>query len=66
VVEDDTTAAGLLRVADREEADLVVVGTRGQSTLAGRILGSTSYSLTHNARRPVIVVPPTWRHPTAA
>jgi nucleotide-binding universal stress UspA family protein len=66
VVEDESTAAGLIRAADREQADLIVVGARGRSTLAGRVLGSTSYSLTHHAHRPVIVVPPGWRRPAAA
>ncbi|MEO7430290.1 MAG: universal stress protein [Acidimicrobiales bacterium] len=66
VVEDESPAAGLIHAADREQGDLIVVGARGHSTLVGRVLGSTSYSLTHSARRPVIVVPATWRQPTAA
>jgi nucleotide-binding universal stress UspA family protein len=65
LVEDESPAAGLIRAADREQADLIVVGTRGRSTFGGRVLGSTSYSLTHHSRRPVVVVPPTW-HRSAA
>ena len=65
VVEDESPTAGLIRAADREQADLIVVGARGRSSLAGRVLGSTSYSLAHHARRPVIVVPPTWQQPAA-
>jgi nucleotide-binding universal stress UspA family protein len=66
LIEDESSAAGLIHAADREQADLIVVGARGHSSLASRVLGSTSYSLTHHARRPVIVVPATWRQPAAA
>jgi nucleotide-binding universal stress UspA family protein len=66
LIEDESPAAGLIHAADREQADLIVVGTRGHGRLAGRVLGSTSYSLTHHARRPVIVVPASWRQPAAA
>ena len=66
LIEDESPAAGLIHAADREQADLLVVGARGHSSLASRVLGSTSYSLTHHARRPVIVVPATWRQPAAA
>jgi nucleotide-binding universal stress UspA family protein len=66
VIEDESPAAGLIHAADREQSDLIVVGARGHSSFASRVLGSTSYSLTHHARRPVIVVPATWRQPAAA
>ena len=66
VIEDESPATGLIHVADREQSDVIVVGANGHSTLAGRVLGSTSYSLTHRARRPVIVVPATWSQPAAA
>jgi nucleotide-binding universal stress UspA family protein len=66
LIEDESPASGLLRAADREQADLTIVGARGRSSFAGRLLGSTSYSLTHRARRPVIVVPPSWQQPRAA
>jgi nucleotide-binding universal stress UspA family protein len=66
VIEDESPAVGLIRAADREQADLIVVGVRGRSSFTSRVLGSTSYTLTHHARRPIIVVPATWRHPAAA
>jgi nucleotide-binding universal stress UspA family protein len=66
LIEDESPAAGLIHAADREQSDLIVVGATGHSSFASRVLGSTSYSLTHHARRPVIVVPATWRHPAAA
>ena len=41
-------------------ASLVVVGTRGKRPLAGLFLGSVSDYVTHHARCPVVVVPPSW------
>ncbi|MFZ1431603.1 MAG: universal stress protein [Geminicoccaceae bacterium] len=66
LVEDESPAVGLIHAADREQSDLIVVGATGRSSFANRVLGSTSYSLTHRARRPVIVVPATWHQPAAA
>ena len=57
LVEDDSPAAGLLAVAAREHADVLVVGTRGRGKMAGRVLGGVSYRLLHHADQPVIVVP---------
>lgn len=41
-----------------EQAQLVVVGTRGRGTLAAHVLGSTSLALIHHAACPVMVVRP--------
>jgi nucleotide-binding universal stress UspA family protein len=60
LVEGDSPAAGLLEVADREGADLLVVGSKGHGGLADRVLGGVSYRVTHRARQPVVVVPPDW------
>jgi len=42
-----------------EEApcDLLVIGTRGRSTLAGIFLGSISEHLLHRAQQPLLIVP---------
>jgi nucleotide-binding universal stress UspA family protein len=61
LVEAASPAEGLLQVSDREGADLLVVGSTGHGSLAGRLLGSTSYNLTHHARQPTVVVPSDWR-----
>ena len=60
IVEADSSAAGLLEVADREGADVLIVGAEGHGGLAGRVLGGVSYRVTHRARQPVVVVPPDW------
>ncbi|HEX5247017.1 MAG TPA: universal stress protein [Gaiellaceae bacterium] len=39
-------------------ADVVVVGTRGHSPLAGVLLGSVTQGLLHSAPCPVLAVPP--------
>jgi nucleotide-binding universal stress UspA family protein len=60
VVEDDSTAGGLLRAADKEHADLIVLGAHGRGRLADRLLGATTYVVTHRARTPVVIIPTEW------
>ena len=61
VVEDKTTAAGILNTAHREHADLVMLGAHGRGNLADRLLGSTTYTVTQRANTPVVVIPPDWQ-----
>jgi nucleotide-binding universal stress UspA family protein len=51
-------AKQLAELAERIDADLIVVGTRGHSPLAGVVLGSVTQQLLHAAGRPVLSLPP--------
>lgn len=56
VVEDGRAASVISAVADREEADLVVVGRRGRGGVAEMLLGSVSHELSHHCTRPVVLI----------
>lgn len=48
----------IAQIADEVDADLIVVGTRGHSSVPGLVLGSVAHRLIHVAHRPVLAVPP--------
>ena len=54
----------LIRAA--EDADMLVVGSRGRSGVAAVILGSVSTACVHYASCPVVVVPPARRRTSVA
>lgn len=57
VAESARGPAGSALIREAEEADLVVVGTRGRGGFAGLVLGSTSASVAAHAPAVVAVVP---------
>ncbi len=48
----------LLEAADRENIDLIVMGSHGRGAFGTMILGSVSQRVIHDAKVPVVVVPP--------
>jgi nucleotide-binding universal stress UspA family protein len=57
VLIEDSAAEGLLGAARQHRADMIVVGTHGESPIRGALLGSTAYKLVHSTTKPVLVVP---------
>lgn len=51
-------AHAIPRIADDVDAEMIVVGNRGHSPVAGLLLGSVTERLLHIAKRPVLAVPP--------
>jgi nucleotide-binding universal stress UspA family protein len=54
-----TVWRAVLNAADEEGAEVIVLGSRGRSGVKSMVLGSVSYGVIHNSRRPVLIVPPT-------
>lgn len=49
-------AEAIMNVAETRDADLIVLGARGMSSLEGLLLGSVSQKVIHHATCPVLVV----------
>lgn len=47
----------IAEVADKADADLIVVGNKGRNPVSELLLGNVPIRLLHIARRPVLVVP---------
>lgn len=52
-----TTAAAILAEAETQDADAILLGSRGLTGLKSLLLGSVSHAVIQHADRPVIVVP---------
>ncbi len=49
-------AAEILKIRDKVEAGLIIVGSRGLGSLSGVVLGSVSQKIAHHAHCPVMIV----------
>src|SRR5487761_1190581 len=56
VFEDGHPSSVITQVADRLNADLIVVGRRGRGGVAELVLGSVSHQLVLHSKRPVLVI----------
>lgn len=56
LVEYGTPYAAILRAAEREKADLIVIGTHGHGVIAQAVLGSTAERVVRQASVPVITI----------
>jgi nucleotide-binding universal stress UspA family protein len=54
---DDGVARGILDAAHDEDADLIVLGTRGVTGLRRLLLGSVAHDVAQHAHRPIAIVP---------
>jgi nucleotide-binding universal stress UspA family protein len=57
IVIDGSPAIAIMTLAEKENADLVVVGRRGCGGFAELLLGSTTHHLSHHLNRPLVIVP---------
>jgi nucleotide-binding universal stress UspA family protein len=51
------SARAILETAAQEDVSMIVIGSRGPSSMAELVLGSVSLEVLRNARCPVLVVP---------
>jgi nucleotide-binding universal stress UspA family protein len=56
LLEEGRPAAKIMSIAEKEDVDLVVVGSRGLGGVTGWVLGRTSRSVVDNSKKPVLVV----------
>ena len=54
---EQSPAHALVHFAEREHADLLVLGAHGHGSLTDRLLGSVSYTVSHAAPCPVVIIP---------
>jgi nucleotide-binding universal stress UspA family protein len=57
VVRDGSAAVELLKEADAQSTDLVVLGSRGLGGFSELMLGSVAHHVTQHSKHPVLVVP---------
>jgi nucleotide-binding universal stress UspA family protein len=46
----------ILKVSEKENVDLIVIGSRGHGPIRGWILGSTSKDVVENSKKPLLII----------
>jgi nucleotide-binding universal stress UspA family protein len=64
--EADSVTEGLLEAAADQDAGMIVLGVHGHGDLRDRLLGGTTYRVSHTADRPVVIVPAAWEERAAS
>jgi nucleotide-binding universal stress UspA family protein len=62
VMKDGRPATVISDVAEKENADIIVVGRRGRSGVTELLLGSVSHELAVHSKRPVMLIEPAPAH----
>ena len=57
IVEEGDTDTRILQVADEKKADLIILGTKGDTDSFNKYLGSTAMEVYRNASCPVLIIP---------
>lgn len=57
VLESDDVARGILQMAERQGADLLILGRHGHGPLAAAMMGSVARAVSQRSPRPVLLVP---------
>jgi nucleotide-binding universal stress UspA family protein len=52
-----STADAIVKAAERHDAKVIVIGTRGRGKVASVLLGSVAYKVLHLANKPVLAIP---------
>jgi nucleotide-binding universal stress UspA family protein len=56
IIEIGHIAETILKVANKEKCDLIVMGSKGRSAIADLLLGSVAQRVTSKAKQPVVLV----------
>lgn len=56
-VEEGEPSEAILKVAEDEDVDLIVMGSRTHSKLGQALLGSNANTVVHQSKRPTLIVP---------
>jgi nucleotide-binding universal stress UspA family protein len=56
IIPDPPAAQAIVKVADREKVDIIIMGTHGRTDLQGLLLGSVTHKVLHLAHCPVLVI----------